>query len=244
MFSVVVYFGTVLSYWLLSLSPPSLLGTRSSGSLVSAFFTSEGNHIISASEDSNVYMWNYSSQDRNSSRPKNNASCESFLSHNASIAIPWCGMNSIPRTLPSPTFSGPDLPRSFLENKHLSDDLQHKLPVSSPDCFSLGRGFFLESLWGSPTWPEEKLPSTTSPKGVSPSFRKSEYKFLKAAYKNTLNSPNLWGLVIVTAGWDGRIRSYLNYGLPMLAWNPMDQQNRHGFASLVSYHSFLGIMCR
>lgn len=161
-------------------------------------------------------MWNYDSQDHNSCRPKHNASCESFLSHNASIAIPWCGMNSVPRTVSSPAFSGPDLSRSLLENKHLSEDLEHKMPVSSPDCFSLGRGFFLESLRGSPTWPEEKLPST-SPKETSHSFRKSEYKFLKTAYKNAMNSPNLWGLVIVTGGWDGRIRSYLNYGLPMLA---------------------------
>jgi hypothetical protein len=28
-------------------------------------------------------------------------------------------------------------------------------------------------------------------------------------------SSHLWGLVIVTAGWDGRIRTYLNYGLPL-----------------------------
>lgn len=186
-------------------------GTRNSGSHMSASFTADGKHIISVSEDSNVFMWNYNSKDQGPS-PKNIVSSESFLSHNAAVAIPW----SIPRTLPSPTFSGDDHPESVSRNKHINEDLQHKIPGTSPDCFSMGRGFSLESLYRSPpTWPEEKLPSS-SPKAVSSSLRKFEYKFLKTAYQNTFNSPNLWGLVIVTAGWDGRIRSYLNHGLPIL----------------------------
>jgi hypothetical protein len=31
----------------------------------------------------------------------------------------------------------------------------------------------------------------------------------------------MWGLVIVTAGWDGRIRTYLNYGLPLRLWEKL-----------------------
>nr|GMD65787.1 WD repeat-containing protein 44-like [Ipomoea batatas] len=39
-------------------------GSRNSGSQVPSTFTSDGKHIISISEDSNVYIWSYTSQDR------------------------------------------------------------------------------------------------------------------------------------------------------------------------------------
>ncbi|CAK9169346.1 unnamed protein product [Ilex paraguariensis] len=185
-------------------------GNQNSGSQASASFTSDGKHIVSATEDSNICMWNYLSQDRISSKAKKIKSCESFLSHNASIAIPWCGMSIVSRTS-----SGDDLPGCVLANQRFGEDLHRKMPLSSPDCFSLSRGFLLEALHkGSATWPEEKLPNS-SPLAISPSFYKSGYKFLKSAYQSTFSSPHLWGLVVVTAGWDGRIRTYLNYGLPM-----------------------------
>ncbi|KAK9275878.1 hypothetical protein L1049_023152 [Liquidambar formosana] len=191
-------------------------GLRNAGSQISASFTSDGKHIVSASEDSNVYVWNYTSQDRTSSRVKNIWSSESFLSHNASIALPWGGMKTMSATLPSPTFVGRMPGISFKkgqEGHHFDENSHHKMPFSSPDCFPLSRGFLLESLpKGTATWPEEKLPS---PMALSPTMCKSEYKFLKSAWQSTISSPHMWGLVIVTAGWDGRIRTYQNYGLPI-----------------------------
>ncbi|KAJ6341615.1 hypothetical protein OIU78_009716 [Salix suchowensis] len=71
----------------------------------SASFTSDGKHIISTSEDSSVYIWNYTGQER-TFRTKNIQSCESFLSQNASVAIPWRGIETIPETLSSPETSG------------------------------------------------------------------------------------------------------------------------------------------
>ncbi|KAF3321350.1 WD repeat-containing protein 44 isoform X1 [Carex littledalei] len=64
---------------------------------------------------------------------------------------------------------------------------------------------------GNATWPEEKLsPGTPSHLSLS----KSQLKFLKVACQN---GTDMWGRVVVTAGWDGRIKSYQNFGLPIQA---------------------------
>ncbi|CDP12205.1 unnamed protein product [Coffea canephora] len=165
------------------LSGPNVIckfkGMKNSGSQASASFTSDGNHIVSITEDSNIYLWNYTNQDQTSAEVKNISAHESFLSHNAAIAIPWGGLKTKPGALHG------------------------------------GRGFFLDSLYkGSATWPEEKL-AKSSPAAVSPSVYKSEFKSLKGALQSALSSPHLWGLVIVTAGWDGCIKTFLNYGLPI-----------------------------
>ncbi|KAJ7952187.1 putative WD-repeat protein [Quillaja saponaria] len=193
-------------------------GPRNAESQMLASFTSDGKHIVSVGEDSNVCIWNYTSQDKTSSKPKNIRSLECFSSHNASIAIPWCGIEPMPGTPLSPAVSG-DMWGSSLRNgnkyHNVEEDLNQKLSISSPDCFSLSRGFLLESLpKGSATWPEEKL-ADSSPTIVSPTMCKSEYKFLKSACQGISSSPHLWGALIVTAGWDGRIRVYHNYGLPV-----------------------------
>ncbi|KAG8374555.1 hypothetical protein BUALT_Bualt10G0007600 [Buddleja alternifolia] len=173
-------------------------GNRSSSSQVPASFTSDGEHIVSVSEDSNVRVWNYTIHDQISSRSKNIKSCETFSSLNASIAVPW--KNKLG-----------SLPGSILGNGHNLDD---KLLQKFPDCLT-SLGFFLDALYkGSATWPEEKLPKSI-PTAVKPPLCKSEFKFLKNAWLNALNSPHLWGLVVVTAGWDGCIRTFLNYGLPI-----------------------------
>ncbi|KAL3650574.1 hypothetical protein CASFOL_006977 [Castilleja foliolosa] len=161
-------------------------GLRNGGNQISASFTSDGKHIVSASDDSNVYIWNYTDQSRPSLvKPKDIRSFECFSS-DASIAIPWPGMQ--------PT--GP-----------------HKWspPFSPSDYFSPSQDYFLDSISkGSATWPEEKLPVSKSPKTLS----KSQYKLFKSSCQSSSDS-HAWGLVIVTAGWDGRIRSFHNYGLPV-----------------------------
>lgn len=178
-----------------------LKGVKHSGGQAPASFTPDGKHIVSASEDSNIYIWNYTNQDKNPSRAKSIKSCESFSSHNATIAIPWCGLKS-DSTLHL---------ESSLENGHGDENSPKTLSSSLSDCLSSSRGFFLDSLLkGTATWPEEKLPNS-APAPSSPSMTKSEFKFLKSAFSN----PNLWGLVIVTAGFDGCIRTFLNYGLPL-----------------------------
>ncbi|XP_027339985.1 WD repeat-containing protein 44-like [Abrus precatorius] len=173
-------------------------GPRSAGQN-HASFTTDGKHIVSVSEDSNVCIWNYTGQDRSTSKAKKIWSSESFLSHNAAIAVPWSGIESMPGTLLSPS---------------LGEDLNQRSSLSSPDCFFLTRGFLSELIPKvSATWPEEALVDSCQTV-VSPTMCKSEYKFLRSACKGMSNS-HLWGQVIVTAGWDGHIRVYQNYGLPV-----------------------------
>ncbi|KAL8535565.1 hypothetical protein ACS0TY_011263 [Phlomoides rotata] len=182
-------------------------GNRSSVSQMPAAFTSDGEHIVSATEDSSVRLWNYANHDqKKSTRKKNIWSCESFLSRNASIAIPWCGLKNKLGALPG----------SILGNGHFDEKLLQKFHASFPDCFTMSLGYFLDALYrGSQTWPEERLPKSNLPAPVKASVCKSEFKFLKNAWMNAFNSPHLWGLVVVTAGWDGCIRTFLNYGLPI-----------------------------
>ncbi|KAI3713480.1 hypothetical protein L1987_72058 [Smallanthus sonchifolius] len=186
-------------------------GNRSSGSQMSASFTSDGKHIISAADDSNIYVWNHNiSPNKPLTKPKTNLSFENFSSQNTTMAIPWCGLKTIAASLPSPRLT---------LNHHLNN-INVVVPRSTIDSPrmqspSTTRGFFLETLLkGPPTWPAESLPGSTQV-SVSPSMRKSEYRFLKTAYQSTFVVPHIWGLVIVAAGWDGRIRTYLNYGLPL-----------------------------
>ncbi|XP_075494870.1 uncharacterized protein LOC142532460 [Primulina tabacum] len=169
-------------------------GNRSSGSQVSATFTSDGEHFVSATEDSNVHVWSYNAQDQKSSRSKNSGSRESFFSLQFFHRHPLVWIE---------------------ETGHCDEKFLQKLPAYFPDCFTMSLGFFLDAIYrGSATWPEERLPKSTPVTG-KPSLRKSEFKFLKNAWLSALNTPHLWGLVIVTAGWDGCIRTFLNYGLPI-----------------------------
>ncbi|KAJ6798314.1 WD repeat-containing protein 44-like [Iris pallida] len=171
-------------------------GLRNAGSQISASFTSDGRHIISASEDSYVCVWahDHTNDSSTSNNVKSTKSCERFISTHVSVAIPWQGQAS--RSSPSEVV------------------VQEKVDSTSNNTagsFTLSNGLFSEGLpKGSATWPEEKLPS--SPPSTAAALCKSQYKFLKTSCRN---SPHSWGQVIVTAGWDGRIRSFQNYGLPV-----------------------------
>lgn len=125
-----------------------------------------------------------------------------FFSSDSSIAIPWSGLKTV----------NPDNGRH--SGGGLSQTSNNILPFISSPYLSLGNELFLEAIpKGSATWPEEKLP-VSSPRSVSSGMCKSEYKFLKSSCQSSSNS-HAWGLVIVTAGYDGRIRSFHNYGLPL-----------------------------
>ncbi|MBA0732675.1 hypothetical protein Gogos_016749 [Gossypium gossypioides] len=180
-------------------------GLHNAGSQISAVFTSDGMRIVSASEDSNVYVWNYINQDGPVSHSKKNRSCERFFSNNASVAIPWCGItcrNSIFPNMSGTSPSPKDLSSRWCNENtgvlqsELGDSSQHKLPFSSSERFSLGHGFFSESLLkGTATWPEEKLPHPDS-FVVSSAMCKSQYKLLKTSCQSALGSSHAWGLVI------------------------------------------------
>jgi len=172
----------------------------STGSPMGASFTSDGKHIVSACEDSNVYLWNVNPEEYSPVKAKKITSCERFYS-NASVAVPWHGLKS-----------------KNIENEHqlglLDKGSSQVIQLNPPASFSLSQEFILESFpKGSATWPEEKLPVSSS-KAKTSVIHKSEYNFLKSSCKST-SSAHAWGMVIVTAGWDGRIKSFHNYGLPI-----------------------------
>ncbi|KAL0382454.1 UNVERIFIED_CONTAM: WD repeat-containing protein 44 [Sesamum calycinum] len=172
-------------------------GLRNTGNQISASFTADGKHIVSASDDSNVYIWNYVDQRESSfSQPKAIRSFECFSS-DASIAIPWSGLKT-----------------GNSEEALIEETSNNTLPFSSSLHFSLSQEHLLgSSSKGSATWPEEKLPAST-PQASTPPMSKSQYNFFKNSCQSS-SSSHAWGLVIVTAGWDGRIRSFHNYGLPV-----------------------------
>ncbi|XP_020584008.1 uncharacterized protein LOC110027075 [Phalaenopsis equestris] len=191
-------------------------GLHNSGGQISAAFTSDGNHIVSASEDSKVYIWNHLKTDHvPSSNSKSIRSSECFDSNHACIAVPWQGLSS------KKSASGPFHLTSSHENHKrypekdfpsLVDSLGNKILYLSPSSnIILSPEFFADIIHrGSATWPEEKLPSSLSKMSSS---GKLHFKFLKPPCQK--NTSHAWGQVIVTAGWDGRIRSFQNYGLPV-----------------------------
>ncbi|KAM7268455.1 hypothetical protein ACFE04_010621 [Oxalis oulophora] len=185
----------MVTYAVLNNLISSFSGVHNAGSQTSASFTSDGKHIVSACEDSNVYVWNCNSEGEPiHPQAKTIRSCERF-STDASVAIPWSGIKS----------ENSDNGQHF----HVPDD--NKPPLSSPADFSLNQECVFESFpkgSASATWPEEKLPTS-----MSSAMHKSQVKFLKTSCQSS-NSSHVWGLTIVTAGWDGRIRSFHNYGLP------------------------------
>ncbi|KAJ4907572.1 Transducin/WD40 repeat-like superfamily protein [Raphanus sativus] len=87
-------------------------------------------------------------------------------------------------------------------------DHNRTIPFSSPPCLSLKEGGSIPK--GNATWPEENLPANPLS-----SMTATQYKFFKSSYQKATSSSLAWGMVIVTGGWDGRIRTFQNYGLPV-----------------------------
>lgn len=179
---------------------PFTLGQRNGGNQLCASFTADGKHIVSACDDSNIYVWNCDNKkDASIYYQKTDRSFECFSS-DASVVLPWSGLKAN-------TSSG--------NGWNFVNGLPNSLPFSSPSYFSLGQEFFLESIpKGSATWPEEKLPTSSPSHGLASPLCKSQYKFFKSSCQSSAGC-HAWGLVFITAGWDGHIRSFLNYGLPV-----------------------------
>nr|UNY85636.1 WD40-containting protein [Zea mays] len=192
-------------------------GLRTGSCQSLATFTPDGQHIVCASEDSNIYVWNHENQDEASLKhAKTIWSSERFYSNNAAIAIPWNGPKPRnPVSLASQILSPQGdnfwcMSKAVKCSSSQSEDSAINSFVSrfAPGIFSLNQEFSSESTCrSSATWPEEILPS----RSIRAILDESQYKFLRNCFQST---PNSWGQVIVTAGWDGKIRSFQNYGLP------------------------------
>ncbi|KAL6882649.1 hypothetical protein ACP4OV_011339 [Aristida adscensionis] len=194
-------------------------GLRSGSCQSLATFTPDGQHIISASEDSNIYVWNHENQEDSAwKHAKTIWSSERFHCNNAAIAIPWNGKKTRSPVSLASQISPPHGENLWCMSKPVKSDPICSGEASSinnflsrfaaPGIFNLTQEFSIESTCKtSATWPEEILPSGS----VRAILDESQYKFIRSCFEGTSNS---WGQVIVTAGWDGKIRSFQNYGLP------------------------------
>lgn len=179
-------------------------GFQNTSSQISACSAANGRYIISASENSRVYIWKYSDDSKPS--PKKNIvsvtnTHENFQCERVTVAVAW-------------PCAGARM--TFRANSRNQDSL---------DCVS-GNGHILGSepakenrtpavqdqsnnlCNNGATWPEEFMTNTKqSPKANS---------MTHPGDVDQAPSPPAWGLVIVTAGHDGQIRTYQNFGFPSI----------------------------
>lgn len=164
-------------------------GPWKSKALSSLSLTSDERYLISAGKDSNVYIWDLANS-RDDAKPVH--SCELFLSKDVTTAVPWPGVRQQDGHASAK-------PACVAEKSASAPILRQSAPGPWP--FVDGGG---SSSKGSATWPEEKLLSAAKPVESSPRLDDC-LSMLSAA----------WSTVIVTAGRDGVIRSFPNYGLPV-----------------------------
>ncbi|KAI3466133.1 hypothetical protein Pfo_022796 [Paulownia fortunei] len=197
-------------------------GFRNTNSQISASLTSNGKYAISASEDSYVYVWRHEGESR-PNRSKGvtmTQSYELFHCQDVSVAIPWPGM--------SDTWDLQDTCAGGLQNgtvDHFEEVLTEYHPTTPVETngsegsplasgcsnsplngplSSAANSYLFERI--SVTWPEEKLLSAT--KNRSP---RVSVDFSNGFHENR----SAWGMVIVTAGLRGEIRTFQNFGLPV-----------------------------
>ncbi|GAB4848273.1 hypothetical protein Ancab_002939 [Ancistrocladus abbreviatus] len=175
-------------------------GLSKSGSQTSASFTSNGRHTVSVGADSHVYVWNHETQYIGSSgRAKSMHSCEYFHSEGVRTAVPWSGRLKLYGS-------------SYL-GSHFSEAQGPQRPACKrreSKLISLMNWFSKESSLrdSTATWPEEILPLAN----LSPEQWQGQHQQDNHSLGDVSAT---WGLVIVTGSWDGVIRTFHNYGLPV-----------------------------
>ncbi|KAK1371512.1 WD-repeat protein 5 [Heracleum sosnowskyi] len=178
-------------------------GLSKSRSQMSASFTSSGKHIISVGEDSHIYVWNYDDECVPSKHPRSVRSCEHFLCQGVSVAIPWSSRENNQKACACPECT---MPKQDIQDSTMC--------IRDSERFSLANWFFMDgSFRGTATWPEERLPLWDLPASEQDDELYSNDEAFQPNHHSF--SHDTWGLVIVTAGSDGMIRTFHNYGLPV-----------------------------
>ncbi|PRQ31360.1 putative transcription factor WD40-like family [Rosa chinensis] len=191
-------------------------GFRNTNSQISATLTVNGKYVVSASEDSHVYIWKHEADSR-PSRSKSvtvTRSYEHFHSHNVSVAVSWPGVgdswglqdgdqNNLDEV------STANHPPTPVEEEANGKDGSRSASgcTNSPlhgTITSASNSYFFDRI--SATWPEEKLLLATKKRSPRVSF-----DFSNGVSQNI----PAWGMVIVTAGLGGEIRTFQNFGLPI-----------------------------
>ncbi|KAK4803423.1 hypothetical protein SAY86_003240 [Trapa natans] len=202
-----------------------LKGFRNTNSQISASLTANGKYVVSASDDSYVYVWKHEADSR-PSRSKGvtvTQSYEHFHCQDVSVAIPWPGM--------ADSWGFPNSNRSEYNRLHLDSINLDEAPIvnhpptpvenhdvdngsrtasgcsNSPlhgTLSSASNSYFLDRI--SATWPEEKLVLAARNRSPRVSVDISN---------GVSENMSAWGLVVVTAGLRGEIKTFQNFGLPV-----------------------------
>ncbi|MED6169159.1 hypothetical protein PIB30_018877 [Stylosanthes scabra] len=197
-------------------------GFHNSSSQISASLTANGKYVVSASEDSHVYIWK-NEADCRPNRSKGvtvTGAYEHFHCKDVSVAIPWPGMGDawdIHDTLSGEqtehdnnvdeVLSANHPPTPVEENFGTDGSRSTSVYSNSPRHATIAgatNSYFFDRI--SATWPEEKLVAAANNRSPR----------VSGDYSN-LGSQNMsaWGMVIVTAGLRGEIRTFQNFGLPL-----------------------------
>ncbi|GAB2230751.1 hypothetical protein Droror1_Dr00015037 [Drosera rotundifolia] len=197
-------------------------GFRNTNSQISAAISTNGKYVVSASEDSHVYFWNHEDDSRRS-RSKGvpvTSSYEHFHCQDVYVAVPWPGTSDVSEMQNESSIRQNGATHNYDE---VSSAHHPPTPVEefngndgSPTASgrirnpfrgtisSVTNSYFFDRI--AATWPEEKLLQATRNPSPCASLDLS----------NVLtNSKSAWGMVIVTAGLGGKIRTFQNFGLPV-----------------------------
>ncbi|PWZ25374.1 WD repeat-containing protein 44 [Zea mays] len=188
-------------------------GFRNTSSQISACLAGNGRYIISASEDSRVYIW----RNDDGSKPSKKKGIvsvtnthEHFHCESVTVAVTWPFTSTTMTSLMNPRKQ--ELERGS-ENGYSPQDLQTKLAKAQEMTDVEYRRTNITSYNSkhnsdrtSPAWPEEL---------VTPPNQSLSATTCHANEGDQALNRSAWGLVIVTAGRGGQIRTFQNFGFPV-----------------------------
>ncbi|XP_061361474.1 uncharacterized protein LOC133305313 [Gastrolobium bilobum] len=193
-------------------------GFRNANSQISACLAADGKYVVSASEDSYVYIWK-NEADCRPNRTKGvtvTSSYEYFHCKDVSMAIPWPGMDdawemhnafSGEQTELDDEVSSANHPPTPVEENFGTEGSQSALGCNNSQLHgtiaSATDSYFIDRI--SATWPEEKkFTARNRSTRVSVDLSNGVYQNMSA-----------WGMVILTCGLKGEIKTFQNFGLPL-----------------------------
>ncbi|KAK8485309.1 hypothetical protein V6N11_014372 [Hibiscus sabdariffa] len=187
-------------------------GIKNTNSQIAASFTSDGNFVVSASEDSQVFVWRCE-EPKNTGTGKRavvtSRGHEYFPCKDVYLAIAWPGTLKseveLGDSLSMPRCSTASTPGNF-NSSNSSRSATSSMRYS--DATSLSSSFARTSGSGSTRYSESPSPSPS----IYSLTGSSSWSWVNGSGNG--QQAAAWGLVIVTASLGGEIRIYQNFGLP------------------------------